>query len=316
MSTTTAKLSRSNKLVGFPEAGPRKLHRLHGETKDKPYSLFKIKPLSPTIGVEISDIDLSIELTPALRSELHRALLEWKVLFFRDQNINYKQHISFARNWGDLEIHPFYASGESPEIVRFHRHGNLEDKEAQGYENEWHTDTSWREQPSLGSVLRCVECPSLGGDTLWADMYAAYDNLPTKLQSYLEPLYAEHDAFNAFQDTRENRKKLPHSSAIHPVIRVHPDTKRKLLYVNRSFTTKIIGVHPHESVELLAGLLQQAMIPEYQCRFKWQPKSVAFWDNRPTNHYANSDYFPSTRIMERVTIIGEKPVGVTRSSKL
>jgi len=198
--TTAAKLPKKAQKLGFPDPGPRTLE----ERKNKiPYSLFKIQPLSPTIGVEISNIDLSVELSSELHAELHRALLEWKVLFFRDQDINYTQHINFAKKWGNLEVHPFYPSGDSPEVIRLTRGGS----DTTGYENEWHTDTSWREQPSLGSVLRCVECPTVGGDTLWADMYAAYDNLPSHLKPYLETLQAEHDVFHAFQDTPENRKK-------------------------------------------------------------------------------------------------------------
>ncbi|MFB7722288.1 TauD/TfdA dioxygenase family protein [Nocardia sp. NPDC056100] len=287
-------------------AGPRTLHRLPGGAESAPYELFTLTPQTNLIGAEISGIDLREPVTPELFAELDRALLEWKVLFFRDQNLTGTQHRDFARLWGELEIHPFLPQGEVPEIVRF-----AKDAENPGVENAWHTDVTWRERPALGSVLRALEVPAAGGDTMFADMAAAYDNLSDELKARIDGLDAIHDftlPFGQFLSADElARRQAEFPPVAHPVVRTHPQTGRKTLFVNAVFTTHIVGLDAAEGEELLRQLFQQARIPEYQVRFHWAAGSIAFWDNRATQHYAVNDYFPNRRVMERAAILGDRP---------
>lgn len=272
---------------------------------------FTLTPYSPTIGAEIHGVDLSQPLTPELKAALYQALLDWKVIFFRDQDITTDQHLAFAGAFGELEVHPFAPQKPGyPEVLAI-THG----PESPGRENGWHSDVTWRQQPSLGSVLRCLECPPVGGDTLFADMYAAFEGLPREIRERVEGLTARHD-FTRFREMLRNRGASEdeieefdrtYANPHHPVIRTHPDTGRQGIYVNRAFTREIDGVDPAESVELLERLYAQAQFPEYQCRFRWQPNSIAFWDNRACQHYAASDYWPHQRRVERVTIIGDTP---------
>jgi taurine dioxygenase len=274
-------------------------------------SQLDVEPLSPTIGAQINGIDLREPMSPQLREAIYGALLAWKVVFFRDQDISTEQHLAFARNFGELEVHPFAPQKDGyPEVLAL-----THDGEHAGRENIWHSDVTWRQQPSLGSVLRCLETPMVGGDTLFADMYAAYEGLPEALRERVEGQVAVHD-FEAF---RRGLKKNGATQAElatfdeqypnpeHPVIRSHPDTGRKGIYVNTGFTKHIVGMDSDASEELLQTLYAQAHTPEYQCRFRWRENSIAFWDNRSCQHYATSDYWPNVRRMERVTIIGDTP---------
>ncbi|NUP54095.1 MAG: taurine dioxygenase [Catenulispora sp.] len=288
-------------------AGPRRgLRRLPEGEESRPYELFTVTPSTNLIGAEISDIDLREPLTPDVFADLDRALLEFKVLFFRDQHITGAQHRDFARLWGELEVHPFLPQGEVPEIVRFEK--GTDDV---GVENVWHTDVTWREQPALGSVLRAVEVPAAGGDTCFADMAAAYDFLPKRVKERVEGRVAVHDFTLPFgigmapDKLKEMQEKYP--AVEHPVVRTHPRTGRRTLFVNAIFTTHIVGMPEDESEELLKLLFKQAAVPEYQVRFKWAPGSIAFWDNRAVQHYAVSDYFPQRRVMERAAILGDRP---------
>ena len=272
---------------------------------------FSVQPYSPTIGAEIAGLDLSQPLDDATQAALYQALLDWKVLFFRDQNITTEQHLAFARRFGALEVHPFAPHKEGyPEVLAI-THG----EKSPGQENGWHSDVTWRQQPSLGSVLRCLECPEVGGDTLFADMYAAYDGLPQAVRDRVEGRLARHD-FEGFRKRLRSRGaseaeieefNKQYANPEHPVIRTHPDTGRRGIYVNRAFTKHIIGMDKAESDRLLEILYRQASLPEYQCRFHWRPNSIAFWDNRACQHYAASDYWPSIRRVERVTIVGDTP---------
>jgi taurine dioxygenase len=277
----------------------------------KPYDLFDVSARGITIGAEIGGIDLRAPLTPDLHRELHRALLEWKVIFFRDQHLTADEHIAFARNWGSLETHPALQAGSKPELVRFEKGGEEVTPASAGYENTWHSDVSWRAEPSLGSILRCIEGPEVGGDTLWADMHAAYDQLPVTTQSKLEGLSGRHSFIAAFgqffspEKAREMATLYP--DQLHPVIRTHPETLRKLLYVNGIFTQEIVGLSTDESEDLIGELCSYATLPELQVRWNWRPHDVAFWDNRSTQHYACSDYWPARRVMERATVIGDRP---------
>jgi taurine dioxygenase len=288
------------------------LNTIDYPTDDLP---FQLTPYSPTIGGEISGIDLRQPLTDDQVEGIRAALLDRKVLFFRDQNITTDQHLDFARNFGDLEVHPFAPHKDGyPEILAI-----THDRDHPGQENGWHSDVTWRQQPSLGSVLRCIECPPRGGDTLFADMYAAYDGLPAVIQELVEGRLALHD-FEGFRARLRKRgateaeledfnKAYPNPA--HPLIRSHPETGRKGIYVNAAFTKHIIGMERKESARLLAILYHQASIPEYQCRFHWAANSMAFWDNRACQHYAASDYWPQVRRVERATIIGDTPFYTT-----
>jgi taurine dioxygenase len=306
--TITADL---NGLLSDYHPGPRVASRVPEGWLDEPYSRFDVEPLAPTIGAVITGVSLADDLDAELFEQLNRALLEWKVLFFRQQEITGAQHAAFAAHWGPLESHPFIRvtvdqPDETPEVVRFEKGADLG-----GYENVWHSDVSWREIPSLGSILRAVEVPSVGGDTLWSDMAAAYDGLDEETRARIADLEAEHDWFTTFglamdAATRDElRQDFP--PARHPVVRTHPETGRKTLYVNRAFTQHIVGMDGDEGRALLEQLWIQAAFPEYQCRWRWQPGDVAFWDNRATQHYASSDYFPNRRVMERITVIGDAP---------
>ena len=264
------------------------------------------RPLSPTIGAEIDGVDLRDELGDDTIVEIRSALLRWKVIFFRDQDITAEQHIAFARRFGELEIHPATPAGqEHPEVLRISHGPN-----SRGRENNWHSDVTWRATPSLGSVLRAIELPDVGGDTLFADMELAYENLSPAMKDWVCTLTATHDIARVFakrlgKTAEELHEQYPPQH--HPVVRTHPETGRRTLYVNTGFTTHIDGLSPKESDWLLAHLYAQASLPEYQCRFRWQPNSIAFWDNRACQHYAASDYFPAVRVMERVTVAGDRP---------
>ena len=272
---------------------------------------FIVNRLSPTIGGEILGVDLSKTLEEETKALIYEALLVYKVIFFRDQDISTEQHINFSKNFGELEIHPFAPKKESfPEVLVI-----THNEKSKGRENTWHSDVTWRMEPSLGSVLRMIEKPEHGGDTLFADMYAAYDNLSEEVKEKLEGTMAVHDFAN-FRDRliKEGKsdeeieafnKQYPMPE--HPVIRTHPDTKKKVIYVNAAFTQYIKDWDPEESQQMLNFLYSRASVPEYQCRFAWEDNSIAFWDNRACQHYANSDYWPNVRKVERVTIIGDRP---------
>jgi taurine dioxygenase len=291
------------------DAGPRRhLRRLAEGEEPRPYELITVKPQTALIGAEISGIDLGRPVGPDEFEELDRALLEWKVLFFRDQRITGEQHRDFARLWGELEIHPFLPQGDVPEIVRFEK-----SVDNAGVENVWHTDVTWREKPALGSILRAVEVPEAGGDTCFADMAAAYDCLPKHIRNRVDGLTAVHDFTLPFglgmdpEKLAEMQAKYP--AVEHPVVRRHPRTGRKTLFVNAIFTTHVVGLDDEDSEALLKVLFRQAAVPEYQVRFKWEPGSIAFWDNRAVQHYAVNDYFPQRRVMERAAILGDRPAG-------
>lgn len=268
---------------------------------------FIVSPLTPAIGAEISGIDLREPLSGAALAALRRALLDWKVLFFRDQEITRAQHIAFARRFGELEVHPLTPRDQpDPEVLRI-----VHNEDFRGMENIWHSDVTWRPEPSMGSILRAIDLPETGGDTLFADMGAAYDGLPEELKESVCKLTAVHDFLHAFgrlipkEKHEETRKEHPPQE--HPIIRTHPETRRRLIYVNAAFTDHIKGLSRAESDKLLKFLYARARVPEYQCRFRWRRNSIAFWDNRICQHYAVSDYWPHRREMERVTICGDRP---------
>lgn len=238
--------------------------------------------------------------------------MDRKVLFFRDQPISVEQHVAFAARFGALEVHPFTNNNTShPEVIELL---NNEDKPPRI--NVWHADVTWREAPSLGSILRARQVPDVGGDTLFANMEAAYTGLDDELRARIDGLYAIHDNENFLNGMRlagaseeaieQRRRQYPPSR--HPVVRTHPVSGRKSIYVNRAFTRRIEGLDDEASQTLLQQLFLTAWSPDYQCRFRWREDSLAFWDNRAAQHYAAADYYPETRRMERVTVVGDRPV--------
>ena len=265
----------------------------------------RIEPLTPAIGAQILDVDLS-DLSPSFVSDVRAALLQYKVVFFRDQHITSAQHIAFARSFGNLEIHPATPENQSdPEVLHI-AHG----PESRGSENFWHSDVTWREQPSLGSVLRGQEVPSVGGDTLFANMALAYDRLRDATNEKIHNCVAVHDIARVFASRLNKKPEELHERyppVEHPVVRTHPETNERVVYVNGAFTSHIKDMEAQESRLLLDELYKSAWDPEVQCRFQWKAGSMAFWDNRASQHFAASDYFPAVRAMARVTIAGDKP---------
>jgi taurine dioxygenase len=312
--TTTASTQRpgSFRLPGYQIAvGPfshlaDERDRLAGLT----WQHFEATQLGATVGAELSGVDLTTELPDAAIDEIRQALYDYKVIFFRDQPMTPTQHVRFARRFGNLEIHPFLPSNTGePELVRFEKTA-----EVSGYENSWHHDVTWRECPSMGAVLHALSVPDHGGDTLFCDMYAAYDALDSTTKEAIDTMVAVHDFTQTFgfnmsaEERREAQKQYP--PVRHPVVCTHPGTQKLHLYVNRPFASTIEGLDPEESRVLIDKLCRQADSPEHQCRFTWTKDSVAFWDNRAVQHYASSDYWPHTRSMERASIIGARPTRV------
>jgi len=265
----------------------------------------RIEPLTCAIGAELVGVNLGdAARDDALFADIKAALLKHKVLFLRNQDITRAEHVTFARKFGELEDHP--VAGSDPD------HPN------DRYENAWHTDATWREAPPMGCVLRCVECPPVGGDTMWANMALAYEKLPEDVKARIAGLRARHSIEASFGAAMPIEKRLALKAQFpdpeHPVVRTHPETGEKVLFVN-AFTTHFTNFHTPENVRygqdhtqganaLLQYLINQAAIPEYQVRWRWQPNSMAIWDNRATQHYAVMDYPPCHRKMERAGIIG------------
>jgi taurine dioxygenase len=280
----------------------------------------RVERLTCAIGAELSNVSLGVaSRTPSLVAEIRTLLLEHKVLFFRDQDITRAEHVAFARHFGDLEDHPVAGSDpEHPGLVRIYK---SPDTPNDRYENAWHTDATWREMPPFGCVLRCVECPPVGGDTMWANMALAYERLPETVKAQIASLRARHSIEASFGAAMPVDKRLAlHAQfpdAEHPVVRTHPETGEKILFVN-AFTTHFTNFHTAANVrygqdyapaaaQLLSYLQGQAFIPEFQVRWRWKPNSMAFWDNRATQHYAVMDYPPCHRKMERAGIKGDRP---------
>lgn len=271
--------------------------------------------LGATIGAEVHGVDFSRPVDAATASAVHDALMAHKVIFFRNAAMTPAQHVAFGRLFGEPTVHPFVAHlDEQPEVVVLDNHAD----NPVFTTDVWHSDETFRQVPPMGSILRCIRRPPAGGDTLWADMGAAYEGLSDKLQHFLSGLEAIHD-FQNFRRLfdrlapRERHDKLAKMeeelpNPVHPVVRTHPITGQKILFVNEQFTIAIKGMREDEGRALLAFLFEQPRIPEYQFRFHWAVNDMAFWDNRPTQHYAANDYYPQRRTMQRVTIKGDKPV--------
>jgi taurine dioxygenase len=273
---------------------------------------FEIEPIGPTIGAEIHNIDFRLPPDPETYARLETALIEHKVIYARNQELTPDQQVAVGRMFGELEVHPFRPEGRFPEILVLDNHKDNPVLST----DVWHSDTTFRECPTRYSILRCLIMPKVGGDTLWADMCAAYDGLSEPIRRLIDPLFAVHD-FIPFRTLfsksdadadrlREMEKKFPNPT--HPVARTHPVTGRKAIYVNPQFTKHIVGLADDESRALLDLLYRQAHVPEYQFRLRWKPGTITFWDNRSTQHYAANDYYPNRRRMERVAVMGDKPI--------
>ena len=274
----------------------------------EPYETITVDKLTPLIGAVVAGADLSRAPTDRQLAEILRALHENLVIFFRDQTLTPQQHLAFGRLFGELHLHPAAPHEPGlPELMTIHADRNT--PRANG--ESWHTDVSCDPEPPMGSILYIRQCPPQGGDTLFASMYAAYEALSDRMKAHLDGLVAVHDGEHVYRGLFANfgvADKPSYPRAEHPVIRTHPATGRKALYVNRWFTLRILGLPLAESDALLAYLYDHAEDPLFQCRFRWQPRSVAFWDNRCVQHRALWDYWPHTRSGHRVTIKGEKPV--------
>jgi len=284
---------------------------------------FRIEPMTCAIGAELSGLNLGDAVRDdGLFNEIYAALLQYKVLFLRDQTLDRlsrQDHMAFAMQLGELETHPMAPSHpDAPGLVQIYKNP---DSPIDRYENAWHTDGTWRETPALGCVLRCIECPPVGGDTMWANMALAYEMLPAHVKSEIEGLIASHSFNASFAAAMPQDKRLAmkaqYPDAEHPVVRTHPETGEKVLFVN-AFTTHLVNYHTKDRVrygqdynkngsDLLQYLISQAYNPEYQVRWRWKPYSMAIWDNRATQHYAVMDYPPCHRKMERAAIVGDKP---------
>jgi taurine dioxygenase len=272
------------------------------------YERIRVEPIAGALGAEVQGIDLRQPLDAATEKEVHDAWMKHLVLFFRDQDITPGQHKAFASRFGQLHVHPVLPSrGDEghPEIVV------LESDEHRPYVAEhWHSDVTFERLPPLGSVLRGAIIPDHGGDTLWASMYAAYEALSDAMQRLLSDLRAMHDggAFQMVATEDQKRELAKNEKTTHPVIRTHPVTGRKGIFVNAGFTRKIVGMRSKESAALLGFLFEHVTAPEFTCRFRWRPNSIAMWDNRCTQHRVVTDNLRAHRRMERVTIIGDTPV--------
>ena len=283
-------------------------------------SKLQVHPLTCAIGAQVDGVDLGLaSVDQALFEEIRALLLQYKVLFLRNQNMSRSEHVAFAQRFGSLEDHPVAGSDpDHPGLVQIYK---SPDKPNDRYENSWHTDATWREKPPMGCVLRCIECPPVGGDTMWANMALAYARLPDAIKSQVEGLRARHSIEATFGAAMPVERRLALKAqfpdAEHPVVRTHPETGEKVLFVN-GFTTHFTNFHTASNVRvgqdftqgtsgLLQYLISQAAIPEYQVRWRWQAGDVAIWDNRCTQHYAVMDYAPCHRKMERTGIMGDTP---------
>ena len=269
-----------------------------------------IKPISGNVGVEIYGVDLSKKVPDSLFNEIRDAFIENGLIFFRDQNLTPEEHIRFAEKWGKININRFFAKVDGYDQVA----EVLKEPDQKGnIGGEWHTDHSYDQIPALGSMLLAKEIPSKGGDTLFACMYKAYENLSEGMKVTLEGLNAVHSSRHIFGEGSDYSKtskgrignsELATQDAIHPVIITHPESKKKALYVNRAFTLRFEGWTKEESRPLLDYLYDHAVGENNITRFKWSPGSIAFWDNRCTWHNALNDYHGERRLMHRITIEG------------
>tara|TARA_B100000809_G_C15081864_1_gene509937 strand:+ start:514 stop:1395 length:882 start_codon:yes stop_codon:yes gene_type:complete len=277
------------------------------EVINQSYETLEVETLTPHIGAKVRGLDLSQPLTNEQARDVHQAWIDWKILVFPNQHLNRDQHKAFARRWGKLHVHPMqptYGGDEEILVVKTTRDSAYTSGDG------WHTDVTCDPVPPLGSMLYITETPaSGGGDTLFADMYLAYQMLSDPMKEFLDPLVAEHDGAGPYVGSyKSTPPEGGYPKSQHPVIVTHPDSGKKLLYVNRGFTSHIVGLGRSESnavLEMLYRLIDST--PRLYCRVDWEPNSLAFWDNRCTQHHAVWDYWPNSRYGERVSIVGDQP---------
>jgi len=280
------------------------------------YERIDVRPIAGALGAEIGGVNMAEPMGNQVFQELHDALMEHHVVFLRDQDVTPAEHVAFARQFGTLHIHPYSPNlPDQPEVLIL-----KSSKANRSSASAWHSDVTFQEEPPMGSILLAREVPEYGGDTMWANMYLAYESLSDRMKQYLDGMTALNTAGRAAfekaydkqvsdgrkQEIQADRNTL--APAEHPVVRTHPVTGRKALYVNSIFTQKLVGVSGKESKAVLAFLFDHLKRPEFTCRFRWQKGSVAFWDNRCTQHFAIADYGDATREMHRVTVNGDRPV--------
>jgi taurine dioxygenase len=293
-------------------AAPAFVHSTHRSVR--------AEPLTCAIGALLENVNLGdAARDDQVFAEIRSLLLRYKVLFLHDQDITRAEHVAFARRFGELEDHPVAGSDpDHPGLVRIYKGPDSRNEQ---YENAWHCDTTWRECPQMGAVLRCVDTPDIGGDMLWANMAMAYEGLPEHVKTQIAGLRARHSIEASFGAAMPIEKRLAlktqYPDAEHPVVRTHPDTGEKILFVN-AFTTHFTNFHTPQNVRfgqdanpgaalLLNYLLSRACIPEYQVRFRFRRNSIAIWDNRCTQHYAVQDFWPAVRNLERAGIVDDRP---------
>ena len=277
------------------------------------YRHVEVVPLCGALGAEVHGVDLSADVSDDVLAEIRKALNEYLVIFFRDQDLTPDQQKAFGLRFGSLNIHPVYEPLPGhPEILQVV-------KEADALNNigdTWHSDATFLPEPPMGSILYAREVPPFGGDTLFANLYLAYEMLTEGMRRMLSSMNAVHsDAFltqvnserNATRSTKLRGGQMEAKETIHPVVRTHPETGRKCLYINEPFTVRFDGMSAQESRPILDYLLAHIKRPEFTCRFRWQVGSMAFWDNRCTHHYALNDYHGYRREMHRVTVNGDRP---------
>jgi len=284
------------------------------------YRAFDVRRIAGALGAELAGVDVSKPLDESVIAEIRRALLDHQVIFFRDQHLTPEQHLAFGRRFGSLNVHDFVGGmAQYPEIIEVRKEA---EDHGSNFGGAWHSDVTYLEEPALGSILYAKEVPSHGGDTLFANQYLAYDALSDGMKRLLEPLKAVHSAGHVYGSERSRAsvrfdelkamtmRFSPEAEreTVHPVVRTHPETGRKCLYLNRGFTVRFADMTVEESRPLLDWLFAHSVRPEFTCRWRWEPNAIAFWDNRCVQHYALNDYHGHRRVMHRVTVNGDRPV--------
>ncbi len=278
------------------------------------YKNIGVNPVSGALGAEIEGVDLGAELDNATFDDIHQAFLDHQVIFFRDQNITPEQHATFGRRFGSLNIHPYVKGmADHPEAMEIIKEAH----EKVNFGGGWHTDMSFQEEPALGSILYALEVPAFGGDTLFASQHRAYESLSDGMKEMLDGMVAIHTAEKEYGQkgfSAQNRSSMDIDRAgddvpkhEHPVVRTHPETGRKALYVNPAFTMHFKNMTRRESRPLLNFLFDHCTQEQFTCRFRWTAGAVAFWDNRSVQHFALNDYQGHRRHMRRVTVNGDRP---------
>ena len=277
-------------------------------------SNIQVLPINGHIGAEIRNIDLSRNLSAEEFKIVEDALVRYEVIVFRDQDITLDNQIDFTKRFGPLSVHPFAPNmADKPEVISLDSTGD----NPAGPTDGWHSDETWRKRPPMATILRARIMPPYGGDTLFASMTAAYDGLSEQMKRYIHDLEVLHDfkpwrhMFEGSPELRAKLRKLEdeHPNPWHPVVRIHPVSKRRVLFVNAGFSSRIKGLSEDESRSILDFLCRQATVPDYQLRIKWQPNTVVMWDNRSTQHYAPHDYYPHRRKLDRLTVEGGDVTG-------